>query len=477
MINTKLYRVLSKFSKKDLNRLDKFIRSPYFNTNQEAIRLFEVVFSSLKKNKTISEKAAWGLINPEKSFDSKKWRKNLSNLLSIVESFIIQENLEKDPLAQYEYLLKGIKKHKFDELEKKVSQNSLLSSERRKEQSGDYFYRRYQIEKNVYNLTTQFQKKAQKKNISAAEDMIELTKTLDLFYLIEKMRHGIELLTWKRMYKSEIDMLQFEFTAKLIEKSDYLENPGVNMYYQIYKALHNQDEESHFFTIKELINTHLDEFPWEEQQEILRSTINYCIGKGNKGDSKFSKEALEFYDYGIDSGLLLVDDELSPTTFRNVVTFSLRSGFIELASNFVSEKIHLINETYRDNALNFNLARIHWYKKEHDDVISYLSKVDFQDIWYNMDSKTMLIATYYEQEEFSVLENLLTSFAAFIRREKSLEENRRKAYLNFIKMVTKLIKIFPVTNEKLDKLEKEINSTNPMISKSWILGKIVLLRK
>ncbi len=476
MINTKLYRVLSKFSKKDLNRLDKFIRSPYFNTNQEAIRLFEVLFSSLKNNKTISEKAAWGLITPEKSFDSKKWRKNLSNLLSIVESFIIQENLEKDPLAQYEYLLKGIKKHKFDELEKKVSQNSLLSSERRKEQSGDYFYRRYQIEKNVYNLTTEFQKKAQKKNISAAEDMMELTKTLDLFYLIEKMRHGIELLTWKRMYKSEIDLVQFEFTARLIERSNYLEIPGVNMYYQIYKALVNQDNENNFFTLKELIKTNLDEFPWEEQQEIIRSTINYCIGKG-RADAKFIQEALQLYNYGIESGLLLIDDELSPTTFRNVVISALRSGFIDFASNFVNEKVILLNRKYRDNALNFNLARIHWYKKEHNKVISYLSKVDFEDIWYNINSKTMLIATYYETEEFAVLENLITSFAAFIRREKSMEENRRKAYLNFLRMMGKLIKLFPINNEKLIKLEEEIKDINPMISKSWILEKIEELKK
>lgn len=476
MINTKLYRVLSKFSKKDLNRLDKFIRSPYFNTNEEAIRLFELIFFSIKENKEYNEKEAWASISDDKIFDAKKWRKTLSNLLSLVESFIIQENLEKDPLAKYEYLLKGIKKNKIEILEKKISQNSIKSSERRTEQSGDYFYRRYQIEKNVYNLTTEFQKKAQKKNISAAEDMMELTKTLDLFYLIEKMRHGIELLTWKRMYKSEIDLVQFEFTAKLIERSNYLEIPGVNMYYQIYKALVNQENETNFFTLKELINTHLDEFPWEEQQEIIRSTINYCIGKG-RADAKFIQEALQFYNKGIESGLLLVDDELSPTTFRNVVISALRSGFIDFASNFVNEKVNLLNRKYRDNALNFNLARIHWYKKEHDEVISYLSKVDFEDIWYNINSKTMLIATYYETEEFGVLENLITSFAVFIRREKSMEENRRRAYLNFLKMIGKLIKVFPITNEKLIKLEQEIMSLSPMISKSWILEKIEELKK
>ena len=477
MINTKIYRVLSKFSKKDLNRLDKFIRSPYFNTNEEAIRLFEVLFSSITKNKEVSEKEAWSIIFIAKEFDSSKWRKSLSGLLSLVESFIVQENLEKDPLAKFEYLLKGIRKNKLDTIAKKTSQNSLVSSERRKEQSGDYFYRRYQIEKNVYNLTTQFEKKAKKKNLSFAEDMMQLTKTLDLFYLIEKMRHGIELLTWKGMYQSEIDFSQFEFTAKLIERSNYLDTPGVNMYYQIYKAYSNQENDNHFHTIKKLIQEHLAEFPLDEQREILSSAINYSIVKGNKGDSNYIQEALQFYNQGIDSGLLLIDGELSPTTFRNVVIAALRFGFNEFASDFISEKAHLINRKYRDNAVNFNLARIHWYKKEHEEVISYLSKVDFEDIWYNISSKTMLIATYYEQEEFLVLENLLTSFAAFIRREKSMQDNLKKAYLNFIKMVTKLVKLFPITNKKLNKLEAEIKELKPMISKSWILEKIDLLRK
>ena len=476
MKDSKLYNTLSSFSTKQLNRFDKFVRSPYFNSNESLIKLNEIIHGLLKGNKEITEKAAWESIFLKKDFDQAKFRKMLSDLVTLSESFLIQEELAGSHLLMQNLLLQSIKKNRVATIQKKVVTNSIKEADRRKEQSSEYFLQRFRIEKNQYNLTTHFEKKSKKKTITAAEEVQSLSKKLDIFYLIEKMRHGSDLLTWSGMYKADLDLSQFEFTAKLIERSDYLNIPAINIYYNIYKAFKEENQTKYFFQIKELMLEYLDQFPFEEQQEIYDSMISYCIIKVNSGEKDFIPEALEMYTTGIDTGISLIDGELSPTAFRNIVVIALRYGYMDFAINFINEKADLINHKFRSNALNFNLARVYFYKKEHDRVLEYLNQVDFEDVWYNINSKAMLIATYYETEEFDALESLLTSYAAFIRREKSLDEARRQRYLNFVNLVKKLIKIFPVTNEKLDKIRDEVKATKAIINRTWLYERIELLR-
>ena len=476
MKDSKLYTTLSTLTTKQLNRFDKFVRSPYFNANESLIKLNEIILGLLKGNKEMTEIAAWESIFIDKSFDQSKFRKMMSDLVALVESFLIQEELGDSHLLKQNLLLQAIKKHKVSPIQKKTVTNSIKEADRRKEQSSEYFLQRFRIEKNQYNLTSHFERKTKKKSITASEDLQILSQKLDIFYLIEKMRHGTDLLTWSVMYKSDIDFSQFEFTSKLIERSNYLEVPAVNIFYNIFRAFKAENNLKHYFKAKEIMLEHLEDFPFEEQQDIYDSMISYCIGKVNKGDKEFIPEALEMYKTGIETGISLIDGELSPTTFRNIVGVSLRFGYIDDALEFINQKIGLINAKFRNNALNFNLARIYFYKKDHDKVLEYINQVDFDDVWYNINSKAMLIATYYELEEFDPLESLLTSYSAFIRREKSLDEARRQYFLNFVKMVKKLIKIFPVTNEKLDKIKEEVKNTKAIINKNWLYERIELLR-
>lgn len=476
MKDSKLYSTLSSFNTKQLNRFDKFVRSPYFNSNESLIKLFEIIHGLLKGNKEISEIAAWNSIFLKKEFDQAKFRKMLSDLIALSEAFLIQEELSYSKLLKQNLLLQSIKRNKVISIQKKVVSNSIKEADRRKEQSSEYFLQRYNIEKNHYNLTTHFEKKTKKKSITASDDLQKLSKKLDIFYLIEKMRHGTDLLKWSVMYKSDIDFTQFDFTSKLIERSNYLEIPAVNIFYNIFKAFKDEHNPKHYFKAKEMMLEHLDDFPFTEQQDIYDSMTSYCVGKVNKGEKEFIPEALEMYKTGVDTGISLIDGELSPTTFRNIVIIALRYGYMNFAIEFINEKADLIKNKFRNNALNFNLARVYFYKKDHDKVLEHLNQVDFDDVWYNINSKAMLIATYYETDEFDVLESLLTSYAAFIRREKSLDETRRQRYLNFVKLVKKLIKIFPVTNEKLDKIKDEVKNTKAIINRNWLYERIELLR-
>jgi len=477
--DTKLYKVLSSFSAIQLNRLHKYVLSPYFNVNDHLTVGFEIIKEAIKEDKNLEVKEIWDEIFKGIPYSDIKWRKFLSDIVSLIEGFLIQESLSKEELLKYNMLLQAIRREKLEELQKKTVTNANREMDRRLEQSGDFFYQKYLILKNQYNLTSQFERKRvklRKKQAPASEQLLEVSKQLDIFYLLEKMRHGTDLLTWRKMYKADIDLSQFEFTSKLIEKSQYLDIPAIKMYYNIYKAFVEPDEPKYYFDLKELFIAEMDQFPLDEQQEIFDSLVSYCIGSINSGNKDFIPEALEMYQKGIDTGLSLVDGELSPTTFRNIVGLALRYQYLNFAKEFIQEKASLVNKKFRNNAVNYNLARVHFYKKEFNEVLDYSNQVNFEDVWYNINTKALLLATYYELDEDNALESLLTSYNAYIRREKSLEEKRRMPYLNFIKSIRKMIKINPFDKEKIKALKKEIESTKA-INKAWLLEKINEIQK
>lgn len=472
MNDTKVYRVLESFSQVQLNRFSKFIQSPYFNSNERITKLFFEIKSSFNGKLFNKKEHVWKKLDTNIPFSEQKWRKLLSDLLTLVEQFLIQENLSKKKLLLDNLLLEEIRDQKIESLFSKSMTNSSKSFERRAEESSEYYFQKYSLLKNFYEISALKTSKARKKQSDSAKEIIELSKTLDIFYAIEKLRLGKDLLTWRRMYKSEIDLKHFEHVLELIHKFEYDKVPAVNLYYLIFKVLSDSENKSDFVELQGLVDENFDQFSFEVRREFFIAGISYFVGKINKGEKEFIPIGLKFYSLAIDNEVLLVNGELSPSFFRGVIGMAVRNGYLEYAEEFVNTKSKLLNIKSRENAIHFSWANIYFYKKDFNKVIEHINLLDFDDVWYNINSKAMLIATYYEIQENIALESLLTSYNAFIRREKSLVESRRKGYLNFIKIVRKLDKLYNPNKQKLNSIKEEILTTNPIVSKAWCIEKI-----
>jgi len=71
MKKTKIYNVLSHFNKYEQNRLRKFLLSPYFNSDESIVLLFDLIIKYLngsRKKELIKEKL-WEKLTGKKTFD------------------------------------------------------------------------------------------------------------------------------------------------------------------------------------------------------------------------------------------------------------------------------------------------------------------------------------------------------------------------------------------------------------------------
>jgi hypothetical protein len=463
----------------ELNSFGKYVHSPYFNVNQNINQYFNIIEHAIKNGLVdqLNPNEIWSQIFPSLPYHNQKFLKLNSDLLNLLENFLAQKEYEASEILQANFKLEGAKKRNITKL-----YNGIIGELERLRlndinQSVEFYYNKYLIERNLFNLKTENEKKNEKIEISTELNIKDISDQLEYFYIAEKLRLYCTLLSWKKMYKLDMELGNMEYILNRANELPYRDIPAIKIYNRMSQTYSDESFIQNYFDLRNLTKKYLHLFPSDEQKEIYATLLSYCINKINKNQQDFFKETFEVYKDGLENGVLLLDGELSVTTYRNISIAALRVEEFSWAENFIYEYAKYVDEKYRNNAVEFSLARLEFYRKNFGKVIEHLYKVTYEDVWYNLGSKTLLIAAYFELDELDALESLLQAFKMFIKREKSLTNDRKETYLNLVKFTNQLIKIHPRDKIKLEKLKTEIEETKGVVSKPWLLEKVEHLLK
>lgn len=474
MENNKLYSILSHFNKYEQNRLRKYLQSPYFNRNELLVQLFEVFIEDINQQSKIegadlSKAKVWQQLSPNTDYDDIRFRKLSSDLLKLVENFLAQQVYDANPLHKATYLIEAVSKKRIDKLYNSVMKTARRLSDYQSYKPASYYYYQYEIESNYYDLAEHQSKRHDRKNVE------EIANNLDYFYMAEKLKYYCTILNQQYVISHEYNLLFVEDIIAHIEQSDYQKIPPIAIYYQMYLTLVDTENDAHYFKFKDLLSKHILEFPIEEAQKIYESALNYCIRRINKANQLFLEEYFNLYVDLIEKEILIAEGDLDPLHFKNVVVAALRLKKYNWTEKFILKYQSNLPESSRENAVTFNLARLYFYQKKHDNVIELLREVEYDDVTYNLSSKAILLFTYYETNEIEPLYSLMESYRAFLNRHKEIPQQRRKNYLNLIKFTKKLTKIIPGDQKAITKVKQEIETTRALVNTDWLKEKIAEL--
>ncbi len=409
-------------------------------------------------------------IYPEKNFDDVRFRKLRSDLLKLIEGFLAQQIFEDNPMHQATYLIEAIGKNKMTKLNESSIRSARRLATSHIHKPSDYYYFQYKIERNYFNLSKQELRKG------TNEFVIDVGNNLDRFYLAEKLKYYCFILNSEQFFSHEYKHLFIDEIISHIEKHNYDHVPPVAVYYQIYLMLTDSNDENHYFKLKELLNNYGEVFPSDDAQIIYEHALNYCIRKINKGNLSFYEETFHIYSVLLDNELIYDEGELAPWHYLNIVASSLRMGKFEWVENFIKNYSHRLPTDQRDNAKSYNLARLYFYQKRYDEVISLLQTVEYDDIVYNLGSKTMLIRIYYEMDEIDALDSLLESFRIYLGRQRKLSDQRKKNYKAFIRFIKRLSRVIPGDEKAIKKIREEFDRSEGIVSTDeWLREKIEAL--
>lgn len=478
MKDRKITAALLQLSVYELNSFKKYVHSPYFNVNDIISKYLDLVLDWIKKGNLqddISNEKLWHKVYGNTPYQNQKFLKLNSDLVKLLEDYLAQQEFDNMLSLRTNLKLEGVRKRGIEKLYNGIIGELDRLEKMEVNQSVEYYYTKYQIERGIFNLKTENEKKNAKFEIKTELNINKISENLDYFYIAEKLRLYCTLLSWKKMYKLDIEMEYMDWVLTLA-KDDKMESvPPIQLYDKMQNTYLDGENTSHYFELRQMMKKYIHLFPQEELKEIYATAISYCINRVNKGDISFQRENFDLYKETIEQDITVINSEISPTTFRNIVHIALRVGEFDWAENFIFEYSKFIDEKYRANAVEFSLARLEFYRKDFNKVLDHLNKVTYEDVWYNLGSKSLLIFTYYELDESDALESLLQAFKMYIRREKSLTSDRKDTYLNLIKFTLNLMKLTHKDKDKLNKLRTEISNTKGVVSKPWLLEKIDFL--
>jgi hypothetical protein len=471
-MDNKIYNILSYFSKIEMNRLEKYIQSPYFNRSETITTLFAIFVKNIesRKPKELSKELVWQQLHPKEKMDEVRFRKYNSDLLRLVEGYLAQQIYDENPLHQAIYLMDAVARKKMEKLYSSTERVARQLSEKQEYKPATYYFYQYQIERNFYKLTDFESKRDDKSNIE------EIINNLDRFYLAEKLKYYLEILTRQRVISHEYEVLFIEEILQHLDEHPYLDYPPISIYYQVYLTHKEPENEAHYYKLKELIEENIDAFPPEEAYSIYRIALNYCISKLNKGSIPFTEEYILLYEELLSKKEISEKVEFTSSSFRNTVVIASRLKRYEWAEKFIQNFQDKLPSEERENTVNTNLATVYFYQKKYDKVIDMLQSIEYPDILANLNAKSMLMATYYEMDEDNVLFSFIESFRVYINRHKTVAQERKILYLNLIKLVKKLTEVIPNDKKAVQKLKEEIETTQAF-SKAWLKEKIEELEK
>lgn len=471
MQDSKFYKFLKTLTGKELRKFRKYLESPYFNSHIKLLQLYELFeWRLLDENSfDLSKEEIWERIYPDQSFDYDSLRKLQHQLMNLGFEFLSQMGFEDSTAHQTHFLLQILHRKQMTEFIESTIQSGINKLNRERFRSGNFYHDLYSIEKYRYVLENMESVRGQKHNIQKL-NIDEIDNQLNYFYFAEKLKYFCLRMSWSKITEmnSNVDMLT-ELVNR-IPNSKYLNIPSIAIYYQIFLTYKEPEIPDHFFELKKLIKKHIHLFPPEDARDIMNSAINYTIQKQNQGHLEFSELNFELWKQALDSETVLINNELSPWAFKNIITLGLRLKEYDWIENFIQTYGSRIPKEYRENAINYNQASLYFYKKNYNKAIPLLQKVQFDEVNYGLGAKSLLLAMFYEQDEQETLNSLIESFKLFVKRNKNIADWRKKTYLQLIQFTKKMhensddIKL-------LAKLKVDIRNSQA-VNKQWLLEKV-----
>lgn len=471
MQTTKLGILFENLTAREILAFERFLLSPYFNEHKGLVRLFRYL-QYCKNEGQLSACTNASIFNhlyKGEKFDDARVRHLKSDLVKLIEEFLVIHHFRKDKSG---FQLSLMERYNERGLNKHFNGAKLLTGRYLEEQgikNAEYHYRLYRSESELYlNFV------AQRKR-DFAESIEKSGWHLDTFYFAEKLRLFCVMLNNESILGAAYKIPMFNEVLGHLESNPYHDVPAVRIYYTILQTFLDVERgEEWFRKAWKLLQEHSHQFSITEANDMHVYVLNYCIRRINQSGD-YLRTSLDIYQSMIDKDIIIRQDYLSPWTYKNIVVIALRLGEQDWVGEFMENFKDRISPEYRQNAYFYNLAYFNFYKKDYDKVLELLQKVEYNDVFYNLDSKALLLKSYYELREFEALYSLMDSFRIFLRRKKKISDRHRKNFSNLIRFTRKASRIMPGQEKRIKALLHQIDSTEQVADKPWVREKVASL--
>jgi len=483
--NSIIIDIVKKLDRKEFRELGDFVRSPFHNKSKNAINLYKYMESHYPEfnEKSMGKKAVFHSITGKEKYNDGLMRIILHSFRNLLEEFLIQINLKKNPHQKEIFLLNELNIRKYEKLFTKSLKNIQKELEIYKYKNYDYYKLKYEIDLSIKNYGSWKRYKS--------KDFKDLFEHIDLSMVNNFISYFLAVsLSFYRFQLFKQQTVGFKGNFKMMEEILlFLENEGANfMAIPVIKLHYNEililkeNNESSFYILKNILVKENELIPHDLRYSTHNILQLYCINRIFKGEPSFAGERLELYKIAIEQNLFkrTYVDYFDEILFLSIFTVAYGRRDFKWADEFLQKhkkQLSPDNKTFIEGYCNAKLCHA---RGRLNDALKIVESLHHVKHWqYKVLIRDLTLMIYYELGWMNEAIAQLDAYRHYLKTIKpKFSASKFERIMMFIKIFGKLIRI----KEKKDKdkaltLLLEFNKISNINERDWLGIKINGLAK
>jgi hypothetical protein len=465
MYDSQLIEYFSILTFADRRELRKLVRSPYFNQREEVVKLFDYIDTFVDKGQSkLRKEVVFTSIFPDTPFEAKRLNYAMSFLTKNIEAYLIHSETNRIPEQSADMLKSALKLRGASTLTERALLQFKTALSASTHRNGEYFRQTARLHLAEYDL----RRRARRDD---TEGLQTASDAFHVFAITEILWEACAMQTQQSLSKVVFEQPLLSAVLTLATTSPYRDIPAVSAYFHAYQALSDDAQLIDFQALRKILENDWHLFPEAEIYDLYILAINVCIRKINQGNRAFEQEVLEIYRVGLENKLLLENGQLSPYTYKNVMTSAAKVGEYAWADAFLTQYKSLLPPKDRDNVFRYNVALLRFRQGDMAAAMTLLQGVNLREPLFQLDARRLLARLYFDANELTALGSLIDNTKIYMHRQTDIGY-QKEMYFNFFKILEKLLRMTPKNEKEAKILRGVIEDTKMLAEREWLLGKL-----
>lgn len=470
--------ILKTFSVEELDLFEKFITSPYFNSNSRLSKFFSLLrqhhpdFSSSELTRPVLFK----LMQGAKPYKDTYVRNMLSDLQEAAESFLVIRKLNKEEVYQ-RLLIEELKDRNLSGLAgKNLNRFELIVNNSLSKDHDHYFNRSFIYEMRSFltvdkTLTDNFRNE----QLAGTIRLFAITLLETSFYLlVEEQRVNV---------KHRYDFLKLLLDYIRLNVTDFEESPLLMVYFNLWQSYLNRNDPKFFDRARKIFAHSFEKMDTVDRKNIFSVMQMYYLNRMDDGGTKCKREYLDFLLEILKLNVLShsSNERIDINLYRNVLIICMMLKEKTILRNFISKYISITDESSRDSLHKYSLAHLHFLEGDYGKALDMCTRVRYSELlsktednlYFKNDIRTLTLKCLYELKATDGIMAAIDSYKHFLRNSRLLkneQKRRSQDFLNILKRLANLRTKFDEYSRSV--IRNRLLSDNSIPHSDWLKDKL-----
>lgn len=463
MLNSKLILLLRGLKKEELKKFDFYLNRIYDKQNG-AIKIFNHIkkYHPEYDSKKLEKKYVFDKVFNNEIYKPRKITDIGSDLHLKLKEYLRWEEIKQASFISNLHNIEIFKKRKLDKFyfEEIYKANRQLNKERDKNGLDMFHYLKSML---LYHQ--EYFSQSTKKISKEKGGIMGVMKQLDLFYIIAKLKYSCELLSRENILQESHQIL---WINELLEYCSRHEEDLMPLHklYLVALFLIKEKKPEHYQKLNRLLFDNVQLISINDQLILFSYLVNYKV---KDKENNYYEELFSLYKSGLESGILLINDEIGYSHFNNIIVIACKAEEFDWVEEFINNYACKLNKKFKSAAVNISLAYLNFEKKEYEKVLTQIQEIECMDAAFSVRGRALVLRSYFElKEQENLILDYCKAFKVFLKREKILNKKTLSNYFKLISFVRKLL------SKKATKasLQKQIEQEPFFLFRKWVSEKI-----